>query len=150
LDQAAHTLQTGLALARQVGEAPSIIPALIGKAITAEMTQQIDQFVQCEAAPNLYWALTDLPRPFISLRVPLQGERLSIYGTFPGLIDIATDLNAGPLTPQQIEPMAKFWVEGMGDVVGFLNRGDLAKQVRSKHEAAKRALVAHGRPRRLV
>jgi hypothetical protein len=150
LDRAARALQAGLALARQVGEAPPLITTLVGMAVTAIMAQQIDQFVQCAQAPNLYWALTDLPRPFISLRVPLQGDQLMCYGTFPGLAEVAVDPTAGPLTPEQIEPMVKILVDGMGEVVGFKDRTVLALLIRSKHETAKRALVAQGRPRELV
>ena len=29
--------------------------------------------------PNLYWALTNLPDPFISIKTGLDGERLSIW-----------------------------------------------------------------------
>jgi hypothetical protein len=139
-----------MSLARQVGEAPPLITALVGMAITAIMAKQVDQFVQCDQAPNLYWALTDLPRPFISLRVPLQGERLMAYGTFPGLAEVAADLNAGPLPPKQVEPMVRTVVNNMRDVVGFANRTALALAVRARHEAAKRALVAQGRPAALV
>ena len=35
-------------------------------------------------APSFYWPLTDLPRPFIDLRKPMQGERAGVYGSFPG------------------------------------------------------------------
>jgi hypothetical protein len=151
LDQAARTLQTGLSLARQVGEAPSLIPALIGMAITAEMAQQIDQFVQCAQAPNLYWALTDLPQPFLGLREALQGERVAAYGTFPGLYQAATDRDAGALSPRQIETIIERLLASQKyGLVDFKTRADLDRALAAQHEAAKRALIAQGRPRRVV
>ena len=37
------------------------------------------------------------------MRKPMQGERLMAYGSFPGLADMADDLNAKPWTPEQVE-----------------------------------------------
>jgi hypothetical protein len=150
LDDAARTLQTGFAVARQVGEEPTLINALVGVAVATVMARQVDQFVQCERAPNLYWALTDLPRPFIDLRVPLQGERLGIYGTFPGLADAAGDLNAGPLSPRQVQECVKMLFGVLEEQDTPAKRVALAMLIRAKHETAKRALVARGRPRALV
>jgi hypothetical protein len=96
-DRAVYTLQTGLALARHVGDAPSLIQALVGLAVADAMLTQLEELLQQPGAPNLYWALTDLPRPFADLRRGLQGEKLSLLGTLPLLRDLETT----PLTPQQ-------------------------------------------------
>jgi hypothetical protein len=149
-DDAARTLRTGLSLARQMGEAPTLINALVGFAIAMVMAKQVDQFVQCDGAPNLYWPLTDLPRPFIDLRVPLQGERLFAYGSFPGLSAAAGDLNAGPLSPKQVQGGVKMLFGILGRQDTQANRVALALAIRAKHEVAKRVLVAQGRPRALV
>jgi hypothetical protein len=149
-DDAARTLQTGFAVARQTGDAPTLINALVGVAIATAMAKQVDQFVQCDKAPNLYWALTDLPRPFIDLRVPLQGERLGAYGSFPGLADAAGDLNAGPLSPKQVQDGVKMLFGLIEEQDTPAKRAALALAIRAKHETAKRALVAQGRPRALV
>jgi hypothetical protein len=149
-DDAARTLRTGMAVARQVGKEPTLINALVGVAIAMVMTKQVDQFAQCDQAPNLYWALTDLPRPFIDLRVPLQGERLGAYGTFPGLGEAAGDLNVGPLSPKQVQDCVKMLFGLVEEQDTQAKRVGLALLIRSKHETAKRALVAQGRPPALV
>jgi hypothetical protein len=84
-DQALETLQTGFVLARHVSESPTLISSLVGIAIGFVMAGQLDELVQSPKAPNLYWALTDLPRPFIDLKRAFQGERVMIYGLFPEL-----------------------------------------------------------------
>jgi hypothetical protein len=151
LPDACRTLQTGLALARHVGGEPTLINALVGCAITAIMARQAEELIQQDGAPNLYWALTDLPRPFISLRRPLQGERLAAYGTFQGLAPMAADLRARPLTPEQVQAITK-GLPGLLEIGRFpaASRFLLGLAIRARHETAKRVLVAQGRPRELV
>ena len=66
------------------------------------METRLEELIQQPDAPNLYWSLTDLPRPFIDLREPMQGERVMAYGNFPGMAEMAADLNAKPMTPEQV------------------------------------------------
>ena len=66
-DKAISTAQTGFAVAKHIGEGPSLIHGLIGVGIGGFMCGQLEQFVQRPNAPNLYWALQGLPRPFINL-----------------------------------------------------------------------------------
>jgi hypothetical protein len=80
-----HTLQTGLAMARHVGEAPTLIQALVAMAISQIMLGEVDRWIEKPGAPNLYWSLTNLPTPYIDLRKPLQGERFFLENLFPGL-----------------------------------------------------------------
>lgn len=101
LDQAAHSLRIGFSMARHTSESPTLISALVGIALTGIMCGELDRFVQQPGAPNLYWALADLPRPFIDLRKAFQGERLVTISLFPGFREMASDLRAGPMTPQQ-------------------------------------------------
>src|SRR5262249_6834431 len=67
-DRAAYSLQTAFALGRDVGDAPILINALVGVSVCTVQTAQVDQWIQTPGSPNLYWALTDLPRPLVSLR----------------------------------------------------------------------------------
>ena len=54
----------------------------MGVAITTLTFDAVEEFVQQPGAPNLYWALTDLPTPFISLRWGMEGERAWISKEF--------------------------------------------------------------------
>jgi hypothetical protein len=66
-DQAVHTIQTGLAVARHIDQGPTLVHRLVAIAIAALMCGQVEQFVQGSDAPNLYRALQALPRPFVDL-----------------------------------------------------------------------------------
>ena len=66
-DKAIGTAQTGFAMAKHIGDGPSLIHGIIGVGIGGFICRQLEQFVQGPNAPNLYWALRGLPRPFIDL-----------------------------------------------------------------------------------
>jgi hypothetical protein len=73
---ALYTLQTGFALGRHVGDMPTLISSLVGNSTCALMLGRVEELIQAPGSPNLYWALTDLPRPLLDLRKALQGEKL--------------------------------------------------------------------------
>jgi hypothetical protein len=148
-DRAAHTLGTGLALARHVGESATLLSYLVGNAIAGVMAAEVERFVQQPKAPNLYWPLTDLPRPLLDMRKSFEGERVMAYGTFPGVAEVLADRNAGPLSPEQVAQFSKMFF-ALEDRNPLRTRAALAVRLQKKHEAAKRALVAAGRPRELV
>jgi hypothetical protein len=148
-EQAARTIRTGLALAKHVGDSETLICCLVGNAIAAVMANQLDLFVQQPKAPNLYWPLADLPRPFLDMRRPLQGERVMAYGTFPGIAEALTDPKAGPLPPEKLAQFSKMFLY-LEDRNPLRTKAALALSLQKKHEAAKRALVAQGRPSELV
>jgi len=75
-DQAISTLQTGLAMARHLGEGPTVIQGLVGINIGGLMCRQIEEFIQVSGAPNLFWSLRALPRPFIDLTKQMELEML--------------------------------------------------------------------------
>jgi hypothetical protein len=152
-DDAVHSLQTGYALSRHVADAPSLICALVGMAITNIMTPRLEEVLQQPGAPNLYWALTDLPQPFIDLRKPMQGERLMAYGTFPGMAGCAADPNAGPWDEKQVgvavERLRQLGDE-QNDMLRLRDQALLALRLAQRHEAAKQQLIAQGRPKEKV
>src|SRR5262249_49506353 len=65
---AVRTLQTGFQHAKHVGEGGTIIHMLVGLSLAAVMVGEADELVRHPNGPNLYWALTALPRPFIDPR----------------------------------------------------------------------------------
>src|SRR5262249_13644556 len=69
-DKVLYTLQTGMTLARHVADAPTLIQSLVGNAISAIMLGEVERWIQTPGAPNLYWSLSNLPRPFIDMRKP--------------------------------------------------------------------------------
>jgi hypothetical protein len=92
-DDAVVTIKTMLALSRHLGEHPTVIGNLVGLAI-AQLTVgsvmgpgPLEEMIQQPGCPNLFWALTDLPSPFIDLRKGVQGERIWMDTELEGLKD---------------------------------------------------------------
>jgi hypothetical protein len=175
LDKALVTLRNGLALARHVGESDMLIGYLVGLALAHIMEWQLDQLLQQPGAPNLYYALTDLPAPFINIRQALKGERVLVYyRLFPGCSDIALDLNGGSMTASQLEASVKIVRENLKSkrlndlfqvslklggnaalaeliqpaqpALSYLDLVHLTRTIHDKHESSMMALVAAGRP----
>jgi hypothetical protein len=143
-DQAVRALQTGFAAARHVGDTPVLIGSLVGIAMGTVTAKELELLLSQPKAPNLYWALTDLPRPFIDMRKALEGERIGIYGSFPGLLEAVNNPAAPPLTPEQIKAGVKLLVEELNVGKDFPTRAGVSVLIRAKHNAAKAALVAAG------
>jgi hypothetical protein len=149
-DKALYTLQTGFALAHHVSDGVTLIQDLVGLAIAHLMLNQLEELIQQPGAPNLYWALTDLPRPFANLRRAMQGEKLGLYGTLPELRDLETTR----LTPEQEQKLLPLLGgEGGLDQVlfegrqsGSANRLLAVGVVLRLYPEAKQALIAEGRP----
>jgi hypothetical protein len=150
-EKALAVLRTGFAQARHTGETETLGSFLVGTGIAALMTEVLDEFIDRSDAPNLYNALTDLPTPLISMRKGMQGERVMLLGTFPGLAESAVDLDAGSMTAKQVEgcvkSLQKFNYDKQYD---YSDRKKLVQLIQEKHEVAKKALIAAGRPREKV
>jgi hypothetical protein len=82
-DEAVTSIRTGLAIARHTAQGPTLINALVGIAIASVMLEQAEFLVSEPGAPNLYWAVTALPSPFIDIQRATQGERLWVEHLFP-------------------------------------------------------------------
>jgi hypothetical protein len=152
LTAAARTLQTGLVLAKHTGEQPTLINNLVGCAIAQLMLRQLDDFVQQPKATNLYWALTDLPQPLVDQRKPFEGERLWVYGVFPGIGESMADLDAGPITEEQAQGCVKALLLYRSDKLfdQIRRKLEISSYVSQHYEADKEALVEQGRPAEMV
>ena len=88
IDDALETLKTGFAMGQHASQAPTLVNALVGVAITHMMLNQVEVLVQQPKCPNLYWTLTNLPEPLVDLRPGLQFERDFLYLFFTELRDV--------------------------------------------------------------
>lgn len=73
-EQAIGTIQTGLAMARHLGEAPNLTQNLVGVAIGALMCRELEQFIQGPNSPNLYQSLGTLPEPLVDITKTIELE----------------------------------------------------------------------------
>ena len=153
-DAAIHGIRIGFQLGQRVGEGPSMIHMLVGLAITGVFTGEIDEFIRRPGAPNLYWALTTLPDPFIDPRAGLEGEARF----FESILPHADELDAGPVSAaranQILEEMFATFRRGGptddGGVGGLLGKFGLTTYVALHYPEAKVQLIALGRPAAVV
>src|SRR5262249_6058135 len=82
---AAHHLETSVAFARHVADGPSLIHRLVAMALLSQTADAVADFVERPDAPNLYWALTALPRPLIDLRGAEEWEYRMVEWQIPEL-----------------------------------------------------------------
>ncbi len=85
---AARHIQTGLGFARHVARGPTLIHTLVGLAIARQFIDLAQEMIEQPEAPNLYWALTALPRPFIDLRTQIGFEYQTFIKEFPELTEL--------------------------------------------------------------
>jgi hypothetical protein len=144
LDDAIERLRAGLTMARHVGD-DLLISGLVGAAITQQMIATIEDFIQQPGAPNLYWALSDLPPASLNIWRATLWERSFLYVHLPVLREIgqrpitAADLqqalvqyrNLGESTPS-VDPVADdkaaLSIAALGWVTYPVARRGLARQ----------------------
>jgi hypothetical protein len=98
-DEAVRTLQDGFAMARHLGDGPTFLQVRVGAAIADIMGRQLDAMGQLPGAPNLYWALTTLPRPFFRLDHALAEDATMVQRTLPWLGTVEN----GRMTEDQVK-----------------------------------------------
>jgi hypothetical protein len=150
-DDALATAKTMFALARHMGEHPSLVGNLVGLAIGSITAESLGEMLGQPGCPNLFWALTDLPNPLIDLRKGIQGERQMMVVEFQFLDE------QSPMTEEQLRKAIRSAQQLHDDMSRFPpkdmdKRTDVQKWLaaRSKDEtavsAARKRLVKSGLP----
>jgi hypothetical protein len=85
---AARTLQTGFAYSQHLAAGGFLLHSLFGAGAAERFADCLLDFISRADAPNLFWALTALPRPLIDMRRPLEFEYRVIELEFPELADL--------------------------------------------------------------
>lgn len=76
--KAIYYLQTGNAMGLHLNQARLLITSLTGLGIIRNMMKMTAEFIQQPDAPNLYWALSQLPQPIMDFRNAHEGDRLGL------------------------------------------------------------------------
>jgi hypothetical protein len=84
---AVETMGVGYQFARDLSATPIVIPSLVGIAIGGILDDQAHAFFAAPKSPNLYWAYTELPRPFIDMGPAIEFELTLPTRLFPMLKD---------------------------------------------------------------
>lgn len=77
-DDALRTAKTIFAMAHHLGEHPTFVGNLYGFVVANLAIGPLDEMLEQPGCPNLYWALTILPNPLVSLDTARQGERVGL------------------------------------------------------------------------
>jgi len=159
IDSAIHWLQTGLVLAHHVGQNSSMLmQSLVAASNTLQVAVPLDDLIQAPGAPNLYWALANLPRPFLELSSALDGEQSLLEKEFPQL----KNLDSAPWSIEQARAFSDDFLRKMAMLTGDWARSsspssqpemkDLGEHLMfaaiaaRAYPEAKRQLIAQGRP----
>lgn len=128
-DDALYTARTMFAVARHMGEHPTLIGGLVGVAIASVAVQPLEELLEVPDCPNLYWALTHLPYPLVSLDAGVRGERLFVHAELKDL--------------SSTEAMTAAQVSKLVDHIEYIRRFDSDKlQERTRAYVNKRAADA--------
>jgi len=73
-DQAIETIKTALTMAKHMGDAPTLVQGLVGMAIASLNLGRVEQLIQSDNAPDLYWALEELPQPLVDMTKTMDLE----------------------------------------------------------------------------
>ncbi|MBL9165050.1 MAG: hypothetical protein JNL18_20135 [Planctomycetaceae bacterium] len=84
---AIEQLRMAYQLARHTAQASFLISSLVGIAEANMANDEVIELIAAKDSPNLYWALAELPRPFIDLVPAVRMEMGIGLRTFPFLID---------------------------------------------------------------
>lgn len=145
-DTAIATLQSGIALARNVASGETVPNALVGAAIHRLMMEQVLELVAQPGAPNLYWAITALPKPAVDFRPALEAELAGVALTFPVFTHLESEDYSSSYWTEQLR---EFWEGAKKD-----GRGKLLQPVEfvvmQNYSSAKQRLISDGWDRAAV
>lgn len=84
-DDAIRSLRTGFALVRDVQYHGVMVSGAMSSVQARMFLEDVEHLISRPGAPNLYWALANLPRPMLDLAGMLREEQIALMATFPFL-----------------------------------------------------------------
>lgn len=149
-DDGLRTLQTGFALARDIGKGDTLIQDLVGIAVAGIMFGQVEKWEQVPGSPNLFWALTDLPAPLVNPAHAMRTELTTLYRSFPALREVLRKSDKGALSEEEtnriIAELYKDWgAYNAQDVLEWQRKIVAAGLILKTYPDAKKYMKEHGR-----
>ncbi len=145
LDRALHSLQVGMALARDVGNGPTLIDNLVGTAFAAITLSDIWVFLEQPGAPNLYWGATLLPRPFLDLRRMMENELAILDRSYPALRGLENGKLSGAEARAILDDLfRRLRQAGTPSTPPAKDQADLPALTPKDYPEAKHYLATHG------
>ncbi len=85
LDEAYDKFTIGFGIASHIGESPMLVCKIVQSAQVGVICVALAEAIQHPDGENLYWAIANLPRPFVNLRPAFQMERRFWKSSIPEL-----------------------------------------------------------------
>jgi hypothetical protein len=110
LDGALTSMRTIFKMSRDCNHGDLLVTTLIACATASTNAENLEAFVQRPKAPNLYWALTALPTPFLDSRRAVDNEALMMEYEFPQLAVLRSRrVNSEEARRLSDEILARWW-----------------------------------------
>lgn len=146
--RAIEQLRMAYQLARHTAQGPFLISCLVGVAEANMANAEVIELIAAKGSPNLYWALAELPRPFIDMVPAIRFEVGLGLRTFPFLLDPENTEHS----PQEWARLIAAGIEDAQNVLGngSANFKDVTAQAGVTglsiilYPEAKRRLIAAG------
>jgi hypothetical protein len=122
-DKALEMMQQGMYMGVNIAKGPTLIHNLVGIAIDALVLKNIESMIQKPNSPNLYWALSSLPKPLIDMHKAIQYEHEMVFIDFPKLRNIETEI----LTSQQASEIISNLINKIQSLTGEGNNSSFMK-----------------------
>jgi hypothetical protein len=141
---ALHELQINYKMARDMAIEPLLVNALVGVAEASMGHRAVIDLIGAPDSPNLFWALTELPDPFIDMRAAVRFEMSSAFRVFPFMID-AEQQEHSP------EEWARLLTDGVMQLEPLMNGGPPLNEAVTRAGVTGMALFTYtGAKQRLI
>jgi hypothetical protein len=77
-DEALSTLRINLRMGKHLGDGPTLVQGMVGISAAALSLRRVEEMIQRRDAPNLYWALRDIPQPPVDLTKTMASEMANL------------------------------------------------------------------------
>jgi hypothetical protein len=114
-DGAVADLALPLVQAHHLNERAVLLQLMVASSASELALRQVQELIAQENAPNLYWALGDLPAPLLDVRAAMKMERAWAYFSIPQL----KEARAGRLTAEQWSQALSAMREIRGDLHSY-------------------------------
>ncbi len=148
IDEAMRALRIGISMGRDVGDGPFLVQGLVGVAVNAVMIREAQRLIELPETPNLYWALTSLPRPMIGMHRAMQVESAMLYVELPELqtldTEVWSDEEALRVGRKIVALMSGGWSGDEDQPESLLAKGAMLASAMMLYPEAKQGLIEQG------
>jgi tetratricopeptide (TPR) repeat protein len=150
-EDAMKSLRVGVTMARQVGDSEFMIQDLVAVALGSIMIGRVEEWMQIPGSPNLYWALSELPRPLVEVRRSIKSELNTIYRSFPEIRELKSKKLSNDEARALVEKLLVTFYRSHGEAApDWKVKVGITALTLKYYPVAKKALIACGRSEKEV